>query len=72
MPGSEISRNSVSPSAASTVPELEQSKKAVLDALVSVYSRRAYKHAIEAFISWYCSEPRLGYTFPRHCLSILL
>jgi integrase len=48
-------------SAAPTLPELEQSKKAVLDALVSQNSRRAYKHAIEAFITWYCSEPRIGF-----------
>jgi site-specific recombinase XerD len=40
---------------------LEQSKKAVLDSLVPEHSRRAYKHAIEAFITWYCSEPRIGF-----------
>lgn len=44
-----------------TVPELEQSKAAVLGALVSPHSRRAYKHAIDQFIGWYCSEPRLGF-----------
>src|SRR5271154_3477430 len=44
-----------------TLPELEQSKKAVLDALASKHSQRAYKHAIEAFISWYCSDPRIGF-----------
>jgi site-specific recombinase XerC len=44
-----------------TIPELEQSKKAVLDGLVSEHSRRAYKHAIEAFTAWYCSEPRIGF-----------
>jgi site-specific recombinase XerD len=48
-------------SAAPTLPELEQSKKAVLDALVSQNSRGAYRHAIEAFITWYCSEPRIGF-----------
>jgi hypothetical protein len=47
--------------AAPTIPELERSKKAVLDSLVSEHSRRAYKHAIEAFIAWYCSEPRIGF-----------
>jgi len=26
-----------------------------------VNSRRAYKHAIDRFIAWYCSEPRLGF-----------
>jgi transposase len=29
--------------------------------LASAHSRRSYKHAIEKFISWYCSEPRLGF-----------
>jgi integrase len=44
-----------------TVPELEQSKAAVLSTLASAHSRRSYKHAIESFIDWYCSEPRLGF-----------
>jgi hypothetical protein len=44
-----------------TVPELDQSKTAVLDTLASAHSRRSYKHAIEKFIAWYCSEPRLGF-----------
>jgi len=45
-----------------TVPELDQSKAAVLSALASAHSRRAYKHAIDRFINWYCSEPRLGFS----------
>lgn len=44
-----------------SVPELDQSKAAVLSALTSAHSRRAYRHAIDRFISWYCSEPRLGF-----------
>jgi site-specific recombinase XerD len=48
---------------ANTIPELEQSKAAVLSTLASEHSRRSYKHAIDRFISWYCSEPRL--TFNR-------
>jgi site-specific recombinase XerC len=44
-----------------TVPELEQSKTAVLNILASVHTRRSYKHAIEKFIAWYCSEPRLAF-----------
>lgn len=46
-----------------TIPELEQSKAAVLNTLPSVHSRRSYTFAIDRFISWYCSEPRL--TFNR-------
>jgi hypothetical protein len=40
-----------------TVPELDQSKIAVLNMLASAHSRRSYKHAIERFMAWYCSEP---------------
>ena len=46
-----------------TIPELEQSKAAVLNTLASVHSRRSYTFAIDRFIAWYCSEPRL--TFNR-------
>ena len=42
-----------------TVPDLEQSKTAVLSTLASAHSRRSYGHAIEKFINWYCSEPRV-------------
>ena len=40
-----------------TIPELEQSKAAVLNTLASVHSRRSYEFAIDTFIAWYCSEP---------------
>jgi hypothetical protein len=46
-----------------TIPELEQSKAAVLNTLASLHSRRSYAFAIDRFIGWYCSEPRL--TFNR-------
>jgi hypothetical protein len=52
---------SVSRSAALTIPELEQSKAAVLNTLASAHSRRGYKYAIERFIVWFCDEPRLGF-----------
>jgi integrase len=52
---------SASCSASLTVPELNQSKTTVLNTLASAHSRRSYKHAIEKFIAWYCSEPRLGF-----------
>ncbi|HET6179684.1 MAG TPA: tyrosine-type recombinase/integrase [Candidatus Sulfotelmatobacter sp.] len=42
------------------MPELEQSKTAVLNSLGSKQSRRSYEHAIDEFIAWYCSEPRLA------------
>ena len=59
MPPPEKTRVLASRSAGVTVPELEQSKAAVLSTLASAHSRRSYKHAIEKFIDWYCSERRL-------------
>ena len=43
------------------LPDLEQSRSAVLNSLTSPSSRRAYDHAIRYFIDWYCSEPRLAF-----------
>src|SRR6185312_16834897 len=42
------------------LPDLDHSKAAVLDSLRSPESKRGYRHAIDEFISWYCSEPRLS------------
>src|ERR1700760_872972 len=42
------------------LPDLDQAKSAVLSSLSSPRSRRNYKFAMEQFISWYCSEPRLA------------
>jgi len=41
------------------LPDLEQSKSAVMNSLTSASSKRSYDHAIREFIDWYCSEPRL-------------
>ena len=43
------------------LPDLEQSKSAVLNSLTSRRSQRSYDHAIREFIDWYCSEPRLAF-----------
>jgi site-specific recombinase XerD len=43
------------------LPDLEQSKSAVVNSLPSVSSQRSYNHAIRQFIDWYCSEPRLAF-----------
>ncbi len=40
------------------LPDLEQSKSAVLNSLTSRSSQRSYDRAIREFIGWYCSEPR--------------
>src|SRR6201984_1430487 len=45
------------------LPDLYHCKDAVLNSLGSPASRRVYEYAIDQFIAWYCSEPRL--TFNR-------
>src|SRR6201997_3925982 len=42
------------------LPDLDRAKSAVLNSLSSPSSRRNYKFAMEQFITWYCSEPRLA------------
>jgi integrase len=42
------------------VPDLDHAKSAVLNSLSSPGSRRAYAFAMDQFIAWYCSEPRLA------------
>src|SRR6266850_8432012 len=42
------------------LPDLEQSKNAVLNSLAAASSQESYAHAIDEFIGWYCSEPRLA------------
>ena len=41
--------------------DLDHSKASVLNSLGSPASRRAYEFAIDEFIAWYCSEPRLAF-----------
>jgi integrase len=43
------------------IPDLEQSKAAVINSLPALTSQVSYRHAIDEFISWYCSEPRLAF-----------
>ena len=42
------------------LPDLEHAKAAVLNSLNSADAKRGYRHAIEEFVDWYCSEPRLA------------
>jgi site-specific recombinase XerD len=44
------------------LPDLDQAKSAVLNSLRSVDAQRGYRHAIEEFVEWYCSEPRLSFS----------
>jgi len=43
------------------LPDLDHAKTAVLNTLGSPESQRSYRFAIEDFITWYCSEPRLAF-----------
>ncbi len=45
--------------------DLEQSKNAVLHSLGAASSQESYGHAIDEFIGWYCSEPRLSFIEQR-------
>ena len=49
------------PKAKLGLPDLDHSKAAVLESLRSPESKRGYRHAIDEFIQWYCSEPRLSF-----------
>lgn len=44
------------------LPDLDQAKSAVLNSLSSADAQRGYRHAIDEFIEWYCSEPRLSFS----------
>ena len=50
-----------SPKYSLNLPDLDQAKSAVLNSPPSKESQRRYRHAIEEFIAWYCSEPRLSF-----------
>jgi hypothetical protein len=43
------------------LPDLERAKAAVLNSLNSADAKRGYGHAIDEFVDWYCSEPRLAF-----------
>ena len=43
------------------LPDLDQAKSAVLNSLSSADAQRGYRHAMDEFIEWYCSEPRLSF-----------
>jgi site-specific recombinase XerD len=43
------------------LPDLDHCKAAVLNSLGSPASRRVYEYAIDQFITWYCSEPRIAF-----------
>ena len=50
-----------SPKHSLSLPDLVQARSAVLNSLPSKESHRGYRHAIDEFSAWYCSEPRLSF-----------
>lgn len=56
-----ISKKAVGTKTRLRLPDLDQAKAAVLNSLASPESKRGYPHAIDEFIGWYCSEPRLSF-----------
>src|SRR5229473_1537724 len=51
-----------SPKRVLRLPDLDYAKTAVLNTLSSSDSRRSYRFAIDDFVTWYCSEPRLAFS----------
>ena len=43
------------------LPDLEHAKAAVLNSLTCPDGQRGYRHAIDEFVDWYCSEHRLAF-----------
>ena len=43
------------------LPDLEVAKSAVPNSLSCPDAQRGYRHAIDEFVDWYCSEPRLAF-----------
>ena len=54
-------KNRRKPGSVLKLPDLEHAKSAVLNSLTSVEAQRGYSHAIDEFVDWYCSEPRLAF-----------
>ena len=44
------------------LPDLEVAKSAVLNSLSCPDAQRGYRHAIDEFVDWYCSEPGLSFS----------
>ena len=55
-------RKNKAPKGVLRLPDLDYAKGAVLNTLSSPASKRAYQFAIEDFVIWYCSEPRLAFS----------
>ena len=56
------SRKKKTPKRVLRLPDLDYAKGAVLNTLGSPESKRSYEFAIDDFVGWYCSEPRLAFS----------
>lgn len=54
-------RSRRAPKAILRLPDLDHAKTAVLNSLTCPEAQRGYRHAIDEFVDWYCSEPRLAF-----------
>jgi site-specific recombinase XerD len=61
MKSNKSKQKSRSPKRVLRLPDLDYAKTTVLNTLGSADSRRSYRFAIDDFVSWYCSEPRLAF-----------
>ena len=57
------SRREKTPKRVLALPDLDQTKTAVLNSLTSVSGQRTYDDAIREFVAWYCSKPRLAFNW---------
>jgi len=55
-------RKRVTPKAILRLPDLEVAKSAILNSLSCPDAQRGHRHAIDEFVDWYCSEPRLSFS----------
>jgi hypothetical protein len=57
----ELEPSNQSPQESFTTPRSRTRQNSVLNSLTSPESQRGYRHAIDEFVDWYCSEPRLAF-----------
>jgi hypothetical protein len=57
-----LKRGRPTPKTVLRLPDLDQAKSAILNSLSSRDAQRGYRHGIDEFVDWYCSEPRLSFS----------
>ena len=55
-------RKPLTPRTILRLPDIEVAKSAVLNSLSCPDAQRGYRHAIDEFVDWYCSKPRLSFS----------